>query len=329
MRPTAVPRSVAAPRSAAALAVVGLLLAVVGCSTGSSGERATASEPVPAVVTAQVSRVLTAVGDVDPAALDGRFGGAELDVRRAAAAVRAQVPTAPEPAPLAGRVLMTAVPPTGEWPRWFVTALQPGGGAVPQVVVLEQAGPRDPYRAVAAAAVLPGVSLPDLARDGETAEPLAADAAGLLATPADALSGYADVLTRGDEAPAAASTADDALRTQVLSEQQAERDGVSEFVEYTAAHAPREGALWSLRTADGGALVLGVLSGTRSFTPRGVGVSQTLPPDLAALAGRADAPDGLEVRTAEVVVLHVPAAGAPAQVSLVAGARGTTGVEVR
>lgn len=325
MRPTTT------TRGAAALAVAGLLLALAGCSGSSPGASGpAAAEPAPAVASAQVSRVLTAVGQVDPAALDGRFGGAELDVRRAAVAVRAQVPTAPEPAPLAGRVLMTAVPPAGEWPRWFVTALEPGGGAVPQVVVLEQAGPRDPYRAVAAAAVLPGASLPELAQDGATAEPLAGDASGLLVTPAEALGGYADVLASGDGSPAAATFADDALRSQVLSEQQAERDGVSEFVDYTAAHAPREGALWSLRTADGGALVLGVLSGTRSFTPRGVGVSQTLPPDLAVLAGRQDAPDGLEVTTAEVVVLHVPpAGGAPARVSLVAGARGTTGVEVR
>ncbi|MBF5080585.1 hypothetical protein [Quadrisphaera sp. INWT6] len=322
-------RSTTAAQRAAALAAAGLLIAVAGCSTGSEAAGPAASGPVPAVAAAQVSRVLTAVDQVDPEALDGRLGGAELDVRRAAQTVRAQVATAPEPAALAGRPLMVAVPPAGEWPRWFVTALEPGSGAVPQVVVLEQAGPRDPYRAVASAAVLPGVSLPALAQDGATVEPLPADATGLLATPADALSGYADVLTQGGASSAAATFADDALRDQVLSEQQAERDGVSEFVEYTAAHAPREGALWSLRTADGGALVLGVLSGTRSFTPRGVGVSQTLPADLAALAGRADAPDGLEVRTAEVVVLHVPAVGAAERVSLVAGARGTTGVEVR
>ena len=174
--------------------------------------------------------------------------------------------------------------------------------------------------------MLPGASLPQLAADGGAAEPLPADAPGLVTTPAQAVAGYADVLTRGAYAPAAAGLAEDPLRAQVLSEQQAEREGVSRYVDYSAAHAPRDGALWALRTTDGGALVVGVLSGRRTFTPRGVGVSQSLPPDLAALAGTSSAPHGLEVSTAEVVVLRVPTTG---QVALVAGQRGTTGVAVR
>ncbi|TNM68482.1 hypothetical protein FHN55_06675 [Streptomyces sp. NP160] len=310
-------------------AAVALLLVAVGCTSGHEAGRGTSDgtgAPSAAVAAPQLARILGAVAQVRPDGLDARFAGAELEVRRAALTVRAQVPTSPEPAPLAGDRLLTAVPPPGEWPRWFLTALQPGGGAVPQVVVLVQDGPRDPYRVVASAAVLPGASLPQPATTGGAAVPLAADAAGLALTPAQALEGYADVLTRGAEAPAAASLADDPLRAQVLSEQQAERDGVSAYVDYAASHTPREGALWSLRTTDGGALVVGVLSGRRSFTPRAAGVSQTLPPDLAALAGRDTAPQGLEVSTSEVVVLRVPTSG---QAALVAGQRGTTGVVVR
>lgn len=309
-------------------AAVALLLVAVGCARGaSSPPRSASSAAVPAAVAApQVARILGAVAQVAPDGLDSRFAGAELEVRRAALAVRAQVPTSPEPAALAGQRLLTAVPPQGEWPRWFLTALQPGGGAVPQVVVLVQDGPRDPYRVVASATLLPGASLPQPATTGGTAQPLAADARGLVRTPAQAVADYADVLTRGTDAPAAASSADDPLRAQVLSEQQAERDGVSAYVDYAASHAPRDGALWSLRTTDGGALVVGVLAGERTFSPRGAGVSQPLPPDLAALAGRDSAPHGLVVTTAEVVVLRVPTSG---QVALVAGQRGTTGVVVR
>lgn len=315
---------------AGAAAAAALVLAVLGGCTGGSagaGRAAGTSAAAPAAVAApQVAHILGAVAQVRADDLQARYAGAELEVRRAALAVRAQVPTSPEPVPLAGRRLLTAVPPQGEWPRWFLTALQPGGGAVPQVVVLVQDGPRDPYRVVASATLLPGASLPQPAASGGAAEPLPADAAGLAVTPAQALEGYADVLTRGAGAPAAAALAEDPLRTQVLTEQQAERDGVSAYVDYAAAHTPREGAVWALRTTDGGALVVGVLSGKRTFTPRGTGVSQSLPPDLAALAGRATAPKGLEVSTAEVVVLRVPTSG---QVALVAGQRGTTGVVVR
>lgn len=324
-----------APAVAAALAGLSAVVLVVGLSGCSGGPAGPAHEPdrAPdrtvtrvAVAEPQVERILGSVAQVGADGLDARYAGAELEVRRAALTVRSQVPTSPEPAPLAGQRLLTAVPPQGEWPRWFLTALQPGGGAVPQVVVLVQDGPRDPYRVVASAAVLPGASLPQPAAVDGAAQPLGADAEGLVRTPAQAVADYADVLTRGGEAPAAAALTDDPLRAQVLTEQQAERDGVSTYVDYTASHAPREGALWSLRTTDGGALVVGVLSGKRTFSPRGRGITQSLPPDLAALAGRATAPEGLEVSTAEVVVLRVPTSG---QVALVAGQRGTTGVAVR
>lgn len=318
---------------------------LTGCSAVSMQPVSSAASPreaSPAVSQAQVTRVLRAVAAVQPAALESRYGGAVLEVRRAALTVRERVPTSPEPASLTGKRLLTAVPPAGEWPRWFLVALQPGGGAVPQVAVLVQDGPRDPYRVVACATLLPGATLPDLIQQDGAAQPLAADASGLVATPAEAVAGYADMLTHGGASPAAATMAPDALSAQVLAEQQAERDGVSQYMAYSAAHTPRDAGLWSLRTADGGALVVGVLSGTRTFTPRGVGVSQSLPPDLAALAGAASAPHGLEVSTAEVVVLHVPAQGTgqgknqgkdqgqeQGRVALVAGQRGTTGVTVR
>lgn len=320
-------RVVVVVATAGALAAV-LLGGLSACGGPAATERAAAAgtAPVASVAAPQVARILSAVAQASGDGLEARYAGAELEVRRAALTVRAAVPTSPEPAPLAGQQLLTAVPPAGTWPRWFLTALQPGGGAVPQVVVLVQEGPRDPYRVVASAAVLPGAALPQPASSGGAAEALPADAPGLVVTPAQAVAGYADVLTRGDGSPAAAGLAEDPLRTQVLAEQRAERDGVSGYVDYAAAHAPREGALWSLRTTDGGALVVGVLAGKRTFTPRGAGVVQSLPPDLAALAGRSSAPKGLDVSTAEVVVLRVPTSG---QVALVAGQRGTTGVAVR
>ncbi len=317
----------------AALAAAAVLsgCTVPGTASSSSAERSStaASGPAPAVDAGQVHRILASVAATSPDALDARLDGAELEVRRAALAVRAEVPTSPELTPLAGEELLAAVPAAGTWPRWFLTAVRPSADAVPQVLVLAQAGPRDPYKVVAAATLLPGAELPQVVDAGGVAEALDPAAAGLLTTPAQAVAGYADVLADGADSSAAATTADDAFRTQVAAEQASERDGVSEYVEYTAAHTPRQGALWSLRTSDGGALVIAVLDGERTFTPRGVGVSQSLPADLAVLAGRDSAPDGLDVRTAEVVVLHVPPAGDGGKVSLVAGQRGTTAVQVR
>ncbi|SDQ73997.1 hypothetical protein [Quadrisphaera sp. DSM 44207] len=293
--------------------------------------------PVPAVTAGQVDRVLEdlgaalAAGDaaLDPAALQARVDGAALQTRLAGYAVRAGQATAAQPAPLVGEQLLEAVPASGPWPRWFTTVTEPTDGAVPQLLVLTQAGPRDPYRLTSSATLLPGTTLPELAlQDGVALTAAASDAAGLSASPADALAHYADVLTGGGASQWAAGTADDALRQQVTSEQDAERAAVSQYFAYAVAHTPREGAAWALRTQDGGALVVGVLDATRTFTPNAPGIRQVLPEDLAVLAGRPDAPSGSTVTTATAVALHVPPAGSDQQLRLVAASRGLVGIQV-
>jgi hypothetical protein len=287
---------------------------------------------------AQISRVLAGVDGVvhdadssgDATALGARVDGAALALRRATYTVRAAVPTTPQP-PVPGTSLLVAgVPGAGAWPRFFLAVTRPSADAVPQLSVLTQTGPREPYRLTASATLLPGTTLPRLAEDGGLATALPPGSAGkALLSPSDALAHYADVLTLGATSRYAASTEDDIFRRQVLSEQDDERTKVAQYETYTEAHAPRADAVWSLRTADGGSLVVGVLDGTRTFTPIGPGIVQDLPPEYAALAGRPDAPSGLQVATTEVVALHVPPAGSRDRLQLVGGNRGVVSVQVR
>jgi hypothetical protein len=314
------------------------LVALAGCAQEVPPPQPQVVEgPVPAVTGEQVDRVREAVdaavdagdGALDAGALQTRLDGAALQLRLARYAVRSQVPEAPEPPPLVGDQLLEAVPAAGEWPRWFLTVDEPVEGAVPQMLVMTQAGPREAYRLATAATLLPGTTLPELAvEDGVALTVPPTDAQGLAMSPVEAVSRYADVLALGGASQWAPTTAADVFRQQVLTEQDAERTAVSEFFAYTTSHVPREGSVWALRTQDGGAIAIGVLDATRTFTPNAPGLRQILPPDLAALAGRGDAPAGASVTTAEVVVLHVPPAGSQEQLQLLAGNRGVVGVQV-
>ena len=331
-------RTTTARRAATAALLLGVGAGLAGCSTPVPQPQPQAqADSLPALEDAQVDRVLTGLeetveaGDAaqDAAALAPRLQGAALSLRQAGYTVRTAVPTAPEPAPVGGEALLEAVPPAGEWPRWFLAVTRASETDVPQVSVLAQASARDPYRLSASATLLPGTTLPELDTEEELAVPVAADSAeGLVMTPADAVARYADVLTTGSASQWAGTTADDIFRQQVLAEADAERTAVGAYYGYASTHAPRAGEVWGLRTADGGALVVGVVDGARTFTPNAAGIRQVLPPEVAALAGRPDAA-GSTVRTAEVLVLAVPPEGSTEPLRLLAGNRGVVAVEVR
>ena len=75
----------------------------------------------------------------------------------------------------------------------------------------------------------------------------------------------------------------------------------------------------------GGAVVVGVLDATRTFSAKVAGVNLTLPPDVAALGGRGSASKG-SITAAETVVLTVPPEGEEAPLAVVGAQRAFTAV---
>lgn len=286
--------------------------------------------PVPVVMEVQADAVreqlaaALAAGDQvqDPAPLQSRVTGPALELRQARYTVRRQLPDAPAPPTLTGEPLLRITPAAQAWPRFFLTASQPDSGAVPQVQVLTQAAAREPYRLAAWVSLLPGVTLPETSADPPPESLPAAEASGLVASPADVLARYADVLTRGGESEFAAAFADDAFRGQVLGEQDAERQAVSEFFDYAVNHEPLPEAVWAVRTTDGGAIVLGAMRAQRTFTVTARGARLPLPPDLATLAGTQEATENAAVESLEMVAFAVPPDGSDAPVTVIGGERG-------
>ena len=320
-------------RRAAALVAAVALSTLAGCSTEQplprpQPEASAAAAPVvlDRQVTAVVEDVIAtiAAGDAagDAALLAPRVDGTALAARQASYRVRERVPE--EPLPAVGGTLLGALIPRGDdWPRTVPAVVQPeGDAAVPQVLVLTQADPRSPYRLTGWADLLPGSELPAASAPGQGAEPVAADdGTGLPTTPQNAAARYADVLTRGTASEYASVFADDSFRQREAALQEAERQSAGDFFTYEVSHRLRDGSVWAVRTADGGALVLATLDGTRSFTVSQPGATLTLTPALAALAGAASTQQRLEITSVSTVLLALPPSDEEAPMAALAASR--------
>ena len=316
------------PGAAAVLAMT--LLTACGQDSLPSPRPVDSEEPVPVVLDGQVEEIRAEVSDVlaaadeaqDAASLEARLTGPALELRQARFALRAALPSVPSPPPLGGELLLDVAPAATPWPRFFLTATRPADGGVPRLEVLTQAGPREPYELASWVTLLPGVTLPAVSQE-EPPEPLPpAEASGLVASPRDVVDRYSDVLDKGADSEYADDFAADPFREQVLAEQQAERQAVSEFFLYALDHAPREDAVWAVRTADGGAIVIGAINAQRRFQVTAPGARLPLPADLAALAGAAEATQLGVVNSLEMVAFAVPPEGSDEAITVLGGERG-------
>ncbi|MFP5346703.1 MAG: hypothetical protein ACLGIA_06730 [Actinomycetes bacterium] len=343
MRPAPTPsgsRRSRRPRAVLAALALALVAVLAACSEPAPKPHPQkAADQAPVVVRTQLDRIVQEVAQAlaaadqarNPEALPGRADGAELQIRQARYPVTALDPAQPLPPPLGTERLVDVVPVDNpveaHWPRFVLTVAKPTpDAAVPRISVLTEASAHDPYKISASATVAPGVTLPRTAPSETGVEPLPADQpSGLAATPADAVAWYASVLTSGPESPHAQSFAEDKFAAAVLGESNAERTAASVTCpgcfSYYVNHAPREGAIWSVRTEDGGAMVMSVLDSTRTFAVATPGAKLPIPGDLSLLAGRNEASQSAEIKSVEVVVLEVPKAGSQTPLRLLAADR--------
>jgi hypothetical protein len=313
------------------------LLALGGC--GEEARMATARPdpgPHPVVNRTQaqdvLARVAVAVEDGNEAAKVGRYGdrvvGPARELAQARMAVNAKDTKAAakekdtkkrkkitdgmedpvSPAPLTDSRFL--VPTGNDWPRFFVAAGRSEDSSTPVLRVLRSDDARSPYGLWAELAMVPGATLPEVSAVPREAAALAADTPGLLLTPEDALSAYADLLTKGTKSKKKATFGTDELRGQVAERLRDDRKalkGVADKV--TDKHVADPDSVITIRTADGGALVVGAIrqtyvitveSGAGKITPKG---------DLAKIAGRTSFTKKLTRTSVEVVALAVPREG--------------------
>lgn len=290
--------------------------------------------PPPALTVGQSTRVLDQVGEVlseadaalDPAQLDARLSGPALAIRTAeytrATATNGERP----PVTLPMTAQTTIVPDTDVWPRTqMVVTEQPDDLQAPLLLVLEQTAPREPYRLWGWARLGPSVQMPATAEPTDGSEPVAPDDDSLLLTPTEAIAQYADVLTNGDASEHAGTFPADFFRTALTEARNQTQASLQEVATVAEAVAPVDGEVTALRTADGGAIVVGELSTVTTVTLSQGSITLSDPFD-SALAGTDSVSTNLVRTWTDVVALYVPPAGGDEQVQVLAAEHARTSV---
>jgi hypothetical protein len=306
----------------AAFAIVPVI-ALAGCAP----EELPVAEPAPspttpaaAVTDAQLTEILSRISEevsaadekLDEKKLSARASGPFLAQREAAYEVKdkagdkASLP----PAVATDEVLVNHTSATDQWPRVTSAVTRDAESGTTQLLVLAQKDARADYTVWSQTALQPGTELPEVPDARAGAELLPPEQDGLRLTPEKVAEAYADVLGKGEESESAKTFTEDAFRKQVADNQKKQRDALEEGgakidFEYTGS----TDELTAMATADGGAIVTGVIGTKTTITPdstESTTGSLTLPSPAKEVTGEEKTSKKLEQTTELVMTWVVP-----------------------
>lgn len=325
--------SVQVRRVAALPAVLGATaLLLAGCAVAPPVPAPEAPTVAAVVSETQERKILDAVATTvaehdEPSSAKGlaeRVTGPALAMREAELRLAAETGNERWRTDLSTDTQQVVLPSDKGWPRTSY-AVQPDGPIAPALMVFDQASAREQYQLWGYVSLVPGVSLPPFADPGLGSAAVAPDDdASLVSAPQDALAGYAEVLTDGEAAKGTAAYDDDRLRQELrqLEKSQTEVPGwkTTEGKYSFAAKVDESTGLRAVRTADGGALVVGGLTSTQTIELGQEGAeikADALPPAQQALLGDRAVTGRLRTSYQDLVALYVPSAGSEHKITLV------------
>lgn len=310
-----------------------LTLGIAGCQAPMDQGVATTSDepttdvsvqaPYPAVTEVQFSRIMGKIVDTIQRAdeelsvtvLGERVAEPSLEARRAAYIIKRADPESGTLLPLTATPIRLVLPQQSEgWPRSVFGIIQdeqdpesPSFG-----VVLRQENPRSPYLLTYAIVLAPEVQLPDLPSARVGAAALAPDSKIIRIAPQDVVAHYAALLNEGPGSEFAAdfALATDALYAAVGPDAEALRqESFGDSVEVQWVTSPGSAPPTAFATADGGALVMGVLNEIESVKPIQGGAAVNASVAVRALTSLPQSVRGFDVESQIQVLWYVPPVG--------------------
>lgn len=279
--------------------------------------------PYPAVTELQFSRIMGKVAqqiqladeELSVNTLGVRVTEPTLEGRRASYIVRRADGESGVLVPILGSPIRLVLPQqTQGWPRSVFGIIQdeqdlesPSFG-----VVLRQEDPRSPYLLSYAIVLAPQVQLPDLPSARVGAAKLSSDSKLTKLTPTDVLSHYADVINQGAQSAFAGefALATDSLYALIGPDAEALRqESFGESVEVSWSTSPLDRDIVAFATADGGALVMGVLQEVESVKPSQQGAAVNASVAVRALTSLSQSIRGFEVQSNIQILWYVPPVG--------------------
>ena len=231
--------------------------------------------------------------------------------------------------PFLGDIAQVVIPTDDGWPRSvFTITTTTEDQQSKRLLVLNQESARQNYKLMAMARLFEGAQLPKFevptigSRMGTDKDE------NLVATPADALTQYADVLQNGANSKFASQFADDQLRQKIAELTNTVQEGIARnngTQEQTFTAAPDQ--MWVMRTADGGDLVVGRVDSVWTRQAGDGRESQPASDDEKILFNSDKYTSTMKVTYVNVVALYIPSANSGQQITAVGADRTPVKVE--
>lgn len=286
---------------------------------------APAAETVlPAVTEKQAQTIIERVIAVESAAnaasdsnaLDARFTGPALELRKAAYATRAALPDYALPAAIPSGAAEVVLPQaTTVWPKTVFTIIENEDKTVaPLAVTLVQESARANYKVEYAISLEPDTTLPPVSAASVGASRLAPDSKLLSMTPDAVEAAYADILAQGSASPSFGQidTEGDTLLTSVGSDYKAAKKAKIEetgtaTIEFAKVPSISDGI--ALATNDSGAILSFNLRESEVVKPTQTGATITPEGAVKALSGLSATGKGVESTYDYQLLFYIPSAG--------------------
>ncbi|KFI96983.1 hypothetical protein [Bifidobacterium stellenboschense] len=319
----------------------GMLVSLAACegqvpktSTAESADR------TPDLTVAQEKKIRTSILDVIDAAnqskstdgLDARLTGPQLEVRVSELAIAQATGTLDAKAAIPRKITQTVIPVDDGWPRTvFTITTTTEDQQSKRLLVMTQDSARQNYKLWGVARLFQGAKLPKFEVPKLGTEMGTAKDAKLVATPADAVAWYTDLLNNGDSSKYKDKFADDLFRSDLQKldatvQQGMEANKGTQEQEFTVA----KDQLKIMRSTDGGDLVVARIDST--WTRQAGEGRESLPASDAekALFGDGKATSTMKVTYVNVIAMYIPPAGstgAAAKITAVGAERQPVKVE--
>jgi hypothetical protein len=328
-----------AARSKIALIPVGIVLtfAVSGCSlepipiaspSPSESPSETITETIsPVVNISQVRKILRelqqAVAEADQSGdsslLESRVAGPALIFRQAHYLLMTKSPDLAPPPPISGSAISITLPAASKvWPRSFMIVTEgDGAGELPQMLVMQQASPRESYKLWYNIPLLPGSEIPEVAAPEVGATPVSADSLFLKISPNQLPTVFGEVIDDGAQSEFynLFDLAEDEYYQQISSSQKDQIEKLKR-AKISFSHKLGNPNVISLTTSDSGALVAVMMTDIYLIRSTGQNAAVTVSGDEQLLLGAEGSAKGVRTQYGGMLLFYVPAATSDAKVTL-------------
>lgn len=263
--------------------------------------------------------------------LDEYMSGPALAIRSSEIAIAKSTGSLDAKTAIPSGAVQTVIPTDSGWPRSvFTITTTTSDQQSKRLLVLRQDAARDNYRLWAVARLFQGAQLPKFEIASLGSSMGTGDDSGLVATPAQAVARYADVLEKGSSSSYATQFSDDYFRQDLATLSATVQEGM-ERNEGTQSQTftPATGQIAVMRSTDGGDLVVARIDST--WIRKAGSGRQSLPASDAekVLFGKGKATSTMAVSYVNVIALYIPHAGTGEKITAVGAERQPVKVEAR